>query len=825
MFINQKKTVKLDPLSESVAIAQGDMVGDNIFLFKDMSMGFACRLCLPCDDAMSAEEFENMVNNLKSSVLEIVKNDYTYFSSSPVVQIINSKWEDALIYPSCKDNIKPFLNNFIESHYSEAIPGNRCLTEELLITFRFFPVYKRNIIDEFKFIFLRNNTLDDIKERKKEILKARSILKGRFTSSECLDLTEKEIVKYYNKRLNPLNLEVVDTISPFCFTDSLYTDILWNNDEDKFCIKSDGRYFYKVFNIYDIQLSQLGALKEFLSSLEIFKFDFTVGLSGFTFEDDLNFTLGELLMESSDYSDFKNSTSVNNPSLKQSIKLKILMFEKDYSGYILRFSQDILRVRCEPELQIPFHTFMSSLPLNSTQDENEIYRRHKTTHLNNSIDMWPLYCPPKDVSGEIHAFSSSGAPFLLSLYEGGTDVNKMSVGFGPTRNGKSSDTSNEIIKFLYNYPESYIVILDKKTSYSKLCDQLDGQMIYFNNESCDCVFSALEPSEDDVSFMTDIVCIAFFLTNENCEINSTHRLILKESIKHSFINSLEMKEVNGEYLHPTWDNIVSNFSNVCDILESINIKDTYSHVDDLIKWSLLFRKGEKLEKFFNIQTPLSGLNEFNKFTIYDFDSLKDDTVRTIASYYVSNKILKIFSSLPRHIKKGIIFEEFGDMIRGEENCQGIASIYSNFVSSIVATYAKENVHAHFNSNAIEDFTKKTGKLVWDMAAIKNIYPLGTEKMKSEFLRTLGVSFTEAEKDLINYLHLNKQGRYSFKFVKSNNKDAPFTGILKLPFTYSLEAISSSGNIDDIYKDLRLSHNKSDSFTLLKEGIQNEIFCH
>ena len=525
------------------------------------------------------------------------------------------------------------------------------------------------------------------------------------------------------------------------------------------------------------------------------------------------------IREASQFQSFRENVNSQEPYCIQSFKVITHNLNPDLIGALQSLSMDYLGSRLQEEKQIPIHLLKTILPLSCLPQENKMKGRSRKIRLENAIAFAPIFVGPSQ-NGKQLWISRSMTEAKFDLFAG--QGNKMTALLAMSRGGKSVFNTKLIMEFISRNPEGIVRVIDKKSSYQKLSDIVNGRVIYFNEETLRknpySPFALDGWDEDDIENLYLLVSTALVQKNDGIKITACHSEILRESIKLAFNNHLKnqqnaLKQKLAFDPHPVWNDVLTQMPTACENLKASGVRDVDGAKDDLSRWSVnlyetgqygfIFSSFEKTEK-----RPL------DHFLTYDLDGISDPILAQIAAMMAFIKIGRDLARLPRSTPKLIVFEELGMLLHGDGDSQ---KLMDEFIHMVIKTCAKLNAQAIAITNDVKDYTEKAaGRTIWGNSTQKLFLPLGDLYPMAE--RAWKDQFNEADLQIMKSLTKEFHFKRSQAYVYSNNEVSPFKGSLIVPLSPYMNAIcTTSGNEVELYNKLRKEgHSPLDAIKVMSE---------
>jgi hypothetical protein len=508
------------------------------------------------------------------------------------------------------------------------------------------------------------------------------------------------------------------------------------------------------------------------------------------------------IREAEEFQSFRENINSTSPYGVQSLKIITHNLEQDKFGALQSLSMDYLGSRLQEEKQIPIHFLRTILPLSCLPEENKMKGRARKIRLENALAFCPIFVGPLTKGHQLWiSRSMTEAKFDLFAGQG----NKMTALLAMSRGGKSVFNTKLLMEFMARNPDGIVRVIDKKSSYQKLSDIVNGRVIYFSEDSLKknpySPFALDSWDEDDIENLYLLISTALVQKNDGIKLTACHSEILREALKLSFNNHLKNKEnATKQGLlfdpHPVWNDVLSQMPTACENLKSSGVRDVDSAKDDLSKWSVnLYETGQYGFIFSNYEK--NEQRSLDQFLTYDLDGISDPVLAQLAAMMAFIKIGRDLAKLPRSTPKLIVFEELGMLLHGDGDSQ---KLMDEFIHMVIKTCAKLNAQAISITNDVKDFTEKAaGRTIWGNSTQKIFLPLGDLYPMAE--RAWHDQFNEADLQIMKSLQKEFHLKRSQAYIYSNNEVCPFKGSLIIPLSPYMNAIcTTSGDEVEFYNN-------------------------
>lgn len=621
----------------------------------------------------------------------------------------------------------------------------------------------------------------------------------------------EDIVSYYNSVLNYGS----KTVFALGDDDSVP---LWENIVNSTCSGSpegfkDHQSSIKVFTFTELPLSfALGRFRQFIDSLPMKTWEIVWTLSHVSRQAGAEHVIKKMFFSQGpshrkkyeDLLSFEDQIDNFNPMGKLSVKLIAYNCDEELEGRIFSTSIDYLSCPIICEKQIGPHLIASSLPMNCSKEDHNIIGRFRTVLLDRAISFAPLYTASSYEEGKRMWIARDGEPIKLDLF--GKGGNNHVCVLGNSESGKSCLMTQFNIEFLWRFPSGVIRIIDRKTSYRKLCDLFNGKIIAFNEaylkENPYSPFAYEEWDDDDIQNTVVFLQNAILQLNPEAIVTGLHTEILTEAIKltaNDFEKNIEYKAKTGDEVdpHPTWIDIKKKLPTAADSKGSNN-KLVIAALDDIRRWTVSFDHTGQFGFLFCRHERADSPSDGAKIVVYDLDGIADPRLQIIASQLAFLKISRDLKKVPRKERKLVVFEELGVLVAGES--PEASEIATRFIRNVVKTARKIGAQAIGISNELHDFTRtEAGKAFWKIAPQKLFLPM-SQSAKNEVESELSNELSRADVDVVKDLII-KKGFYSQGYLISQNTS--YKGSFLIPLSPIMNAVvTTNAKEEDLYSELR-----------------------
>ncbi len=441
------------------------------------------------------------------------------------------------------------------------------------------------------------------------------------------------------------------------------------------------------------------------------------------------------------------------------------------------------------EKQQALHFVVSSLPLNCQKYGLGVPGRYVTTRLEAATGFIPVYKGP-ELSGPACRYwgSRSRTPTCFDIFRG--QDNRMTVMLGRSGAGKSCLNSQLILEFLARFPDGIVRIIDRRTSYQKLCDIYGGQVVEFSEEHLKenpfSPFYAERYDEDIVASIQALIETVIAQTNKGESIKMQHSEVLKEAISRALnehIRNLQYsKETGAEtYEHIIWDPDIKQ--KLYDAGLAKGFKGWEKVVDDITRWTIGLDESGMYGFIFSRHEKKRLETSGKRIVVYDLQNIAQENLQIIAAQLAFMKIALDIRRAPLSTTKLVNFEELGVLLQGD-NAQ-TKEMANNFVKEVVKTCRKTNSIAFGITNDVEDYTLLPGgKTFWNQSTQKIFLP-STLEMVEELQKNFR-KISAADLQIIGDLRIDKSEKYSQAYLIS--EISPYKGSFDIPLSPQLDAL-------------------------------------
>lgn len=553
----------------------------------------------------------------------------------------------------------------------------------------------------------------------------------------------------------------------------------------------------------------LGRFRLFLDAIPLKSFDLTLSLSHGSKELGSDHIVKKLFFANApsyqkrflDLQSLERDVNTKNPLLKMSLKLIAYSDKEDTVGEILAKSSEILGTQMFLEDQIGPHCIATAIPANCSKADHDIVGRTRSLLLDRALMFSPLYTSPSYDKGKRFWLSRSGLPIKIDPFNVGGN-NHMTV-LGDSESGKSCLTAQFILEFLWRFKEARIRIVDKRSSYQKLCDLFGGKVIAFNEEHLRknpySPFAQSSWDEDDIQNTLVFIENAILQSNPGAKISGLHSEILAEALKMSVNNhelNLAYKEAGNDVApHFNWVDVKKNLPVAAEAKGAKEL--ALKAVEDIARWTVSFDKTGQYGFIFCAYENES-VSDTAPLIVFDLEGISDPRLKVIASQLSFLKIARDLKKIKRRHRKLIVFEELGVLVKGDS--PEASALASSFIRNIVKTARKIGAQAVGITNELADFTEtEAGRSFWQIAPQKLFLP--QSRASSEEIKTkLASELSVADCDIISSLRI-KKGHYSEAYFTAKNLD--FSASFLIPLSPLMNAIvTTKAQEEHRYDELR-----------------------
>ncbi len=809
----RKKAIRLPPSIGESYVGLRSHLGDGIFLLEDGDLGVTYQIDGICDEALTEDELYSAFLPLVKFIRPLVRGIPSYHDDgSTVIQLICSqRIHQSTRSSELASNEAGILIADEETHLFKA----GLIERTFYLSVRWAPRLKKSFLKEAKQgleLLLQKGKADSYAltglVQAKNLFHKELLLKESESGLTLRRLAPRQVISYYNSVFaggveTSFDLDA-DDLNP------LWQDMISSN-----CgAKGDGFFSsngnIKVFSYAELPSTfALGRLRQFIDYLPMKTWDLVWILSHGSKKTTAEHTIKKLFFaqgpaQQKKYEDllsFEEGIEAANPMAKMSLRLVGYNLTDEIESKIISASSDIVNCPIVAEQDIAPHLIASALPMNCSRDGHNIIGRQRSVLLDRAICFAPCYRSASNPKAERSWLARNGEPSRIDIFGSGGN-NHMCI-LGNSESGKSCLMTQFIVEFIWRFASGVVRVIDRKTSYRKLCDLFGGQIIAFNEaflrENPYSPFSYEKWDEDDVNNTVVFLHNAILQLNPDAIVSGLHTEILAEAIK-TCANDHERNKVfeaeTGELSnpHPTWIDIKKKLPVACEAKGSSSL--VLSALDDICRWTVSFdRTGQYGFLFCAIEKQASC--DTRRIVIYDLDGISDPRLQLIASQLAFLKVSRDLKKLARKDRKLIVFEELGILVQGDNPNAG--DIASRFIRNVVKTARKIGAQAIGITNELDDFTKsEAGKAFWKIAPQKLFLPL-SDSAKQQVSEELHKELSAADIDVIRDLII-KKGFFSQGYLLSANPT--FKGSFLIPLSPKMNAlVTTTAKEEDYYDQL------------------------
>lgn len=788
-------------------------LGDGVFLLENGDLGIVYECQGIFDMPLTVDVLESRLTPFESFIRSLICGIPSHHDNSgTIVQLICSQRpvDDHIdsedIYPS---NLAGKILKQEEKHLFSMNPIYR----KFLICVRWTPSPSSGLLDSCK------QMLKDVVSRQKDIHKtsfARKIFlnKSFFLTQLQSKLTESglplikiwddiDLINYYNNVFNfasPINYSLNDSNYFETIENQIITPPIRGEYDGLYENLNDSNRNIKLFTITALpDKFSLGRIRMFMDSIPITSWDLTLTLSGgkrgataYHMTKMFFFANGPAnvpKMENLQF--FADNISASNPQTLTSLRLVTYNTDSASESLILDKSVKYLYVPLHIEDRIAPHMITTSLPLNCNRQAHKIPGRYRTLLLKRSLNFAPLYDGKPNTDGYRYFLTTGGFPVKFDIFDG----SHISI-LGKSGAGKSVLNSQVLIlEFLWRFPNGIIRVIDKKTSYEKICHLLGGKLIQFSEDYLKGnTFSPFSLSEWDTDAVNDVVLFlssSMAILNPQAEISGVHTSILKEAI----VRCIRDHKLNVEYSleqgsvppkHFTWIDVKSQ---LLPAAEAIDVKNSRVYIDQITEWTLSFNPNGQYGYIFSAIENNKSISSDSRLIVYDLDGISDKKLLNIVSQLSFLQINRSLMKLDTSIRKLIVVEELGVLLNSDSIESDKRS--DEFVRNVTKTARKLNAQAVGISNEATDFTESSGgRSFWGLSNTKIFLP-ATRAIVAAIREHFSKQFDDGDFSVISSLELVK-GSYTEAYIYSEKSSGEKYQIpIVLPLSNSLDAITTT----------------------------------
>ncbi|MCB9229705.1 MAG: hypothetical protein H6618_08850 [Deltaproteobacteria bacterium] len=788
-------------------------LGDGVFLCENGDLSICYPIQGITDEIMTETELTEAFTPISKFVQAIIKGIPSYKdNASTVVQIICSQ-RTTSNYPAPSGELPENDAGALIQAEERHLFSTELITRSFYLTIRWQRPKIFNLKEELKrvlnsAIFHKSQWLEALSADKNLFLRE---LKNKLIESglKLNPLTSREVIAYYNNVLNqsksvPYDLDDDET-SFIC--QKIITSKIIGSPKG---FETDGGENTRVFTFLELPYYfALGRMRLFLDHLPCKNFDFTWVASHGAKATSTDFLLKKMFFSQgpshqkkyADLLSFEDDIDAQNPMLRMSCRLLVHNINENTESQILSAGVDFLNAPTICEEEIAPHLIATSLPMNCSKEDHDIIGRYKTVLLDRSLMFTPLYTSPTNEQAVRHWISRSGETIKIDIF--GSGGNNHLVILGNSESGKSCLLSQFNIEFLWRFEDGVIRVVDRKTSYRKVCDLFGGKIIQFNEsylrEHPYSPFANKEWDEDDVQNIVVFLGNAILQLNPEAVLTGLHTEILGEAIKlaaNDHERNHEYAEKSGDSVdpHPTWIDIskklpiaAGNKGSGKDLVQEA--------LEDIRRWTVSFNTTGQFGFLFCSHEDHNRSTEDARMVVYDLDGIADPRLQVIASQLAFLKISRDLKRLDRKTRKLIVFEELGVMVAGDSPHAG--EIATRFVRNAVKTARKIGAQCIGVSNELDDFTETAGGKTFFKVSPQRLFLPQSSATKAEIEEKLAKELSSADIDIIKSLHI-KKGHYSQGYLVSEN--TRYKGSFLIPLSPVMNAIVTTTASEEFYYD-------------------------
>ncbi len=813
----RSKSTTLPPSISETYVGLRSYLEDGVYLLENGDLGITFEISGINDEVLTENELYQSFSPLAKFVSSISKGIPAHKEqSSTVIQVLCSQ-RVINVSPSIDDKgsaagtlIKNEVQNLFQAGLSK---------RKFLLTVRWSPekksIHLRNFLKLFRTSFSsksenRDELFSEIIDQKNFFLKEvrRSLLES---SLKAVPLPPESLISYYNSVFN----RGVETPYTLSFEE---LEPAWISVISPACHGKPGGFDYGAGNISAFTFTELpavfalGRFRQFIDSLPLKAFDICWTVSDGKKTPGADHVFKKMFFSQGpsnqkkyqDLISFETGCHPFSPSLKMSVKIITYNIDDDLEARV--FSAAIENLGCPiiRECQIATHLISTALPMNCSKDDHNIIGRFKTVLLEKALCFIPLFSNSGFQVGERNWVARNGEPIKLDIFSGGGN-NHLCV-LGNSESGKSCLISQFLIEFIWRFDTGVVRVIDRKTSYNKICDLFGGKIISFSESELKqnpySPFAFETWDDDDISNTIVFIQNAIIQLNPEAMISGLHTEILTESLKLAANDHEKNKQYSAsssEELNPhvTWIDIKKKLPTAADAKGSENPL-VMGALDDIRRWTVSFDKTGQFGFLFCQHEKKDSLSEGAKIVVYDLDGISDPRLQVIASQLAFLKISRDLKKIPRKDRKLIVFEELGILINSES--KSASELATAFIRNIVKTARKIGAQAIGITNELDDFIRsEAGKTFWKISTQKLFLPQ-SDSAKQDIELELGKELSIADIDVIKDLVI-KKGYYSQGYLVSQKTN--FKGSFLIPLSALMFAIvSTDPNIEHLYKSFR-----------------------
>lgn len=759
---------------------------DRVFLLRNGDIGVVYKFGGIYDEPLNQKELDAFLCIIKSSLSHMFsKSQYViqfHMKQRPVTdfKLDKSKQSEFSIVDSILENELEYINKA------------KMIFREFFISIRFECGDRSGLIDTLLRGGKDSSILDSVERNKQSFESDLSSFEGQiFNFFKMQRIDSSKYISLCQSLLGGANDVFNDTVD---INKRITSPPISEGESGTLKLGGvDTGVFY--LNLFPSSYSS-GRFRHFVDSLPFKKMDIILTLSNGTSDyrhgfNESFFTgshpLGERLKL------YRSELSRDNPEAITTLKIIIHEYNHESEGEIVGLGKFHLSGLLKKEKSVSFHALISSLPLNCVSESNGLKGKHKTLLLEKALWFAPIFNGPDFSDGVLPRISRYGTPTRFNQFKG--EGNRIKAVLGLSRAGKSSASNLNILEFSKLYPKSIIRVVDKKTSYQKICDLLGGKVVRFSesdlrNQLYSPFNLGMNYDDDDVEFVFLLIKSVIAMKNKSITFTSLHDEILRDAIKQSYNNNKLSFHQNplDTPPHPIWTDVLACLPTSSLTFAHAGSTGAKEASDDIYNWSVNLGETGQFGFLFNRHEPRdeSNLDE-DKMIVYDLDGIQDETLKYIATSMSFIKTSRDFKKLEKTMVKLFSIDEFGVFCLEDGDAQKIAKEQMRI---IFKTCAKLNVCMSTITNDASDYiNNEVGKTVWGQATIKEFLPLGD--IVTQAKGTWEESFSEGEWQILSSLTKEPNKRRTSCYIVSRNEESPYRGSFYIPLSPLMDIITSS----------------------------------
>ncbi len=797
-----KDEITLPPSIADRHIGLRAYLGDGIYLLENSDLATMFHLDGIADEHLTESQLLEASSSLHKFVAEMINGVPSIRADqSTVVQIICSQREQHERLLSNHDQQRNNAGEIIKAE-EEHLLSSGIVKRRFFLCIRWTPP-KKSLSFQLKAYPFKEDL------EKKKALFLREIKNKLLESSLTLQpLSCEEVISYFNSvflrgKAPSFSLGAESVAS---FHQNIINDAALGT-HDGFDFK-DGNI--RVFTFSELPTYfVLGRLKNLLDLLPLKNFEMVWTLSHGFYRCSVGHTIKKMFFAKGpsfqkifkDLINFEEEIHNQNPAGCFSLRLIAYDVNEDLESKIISAAIQATGVPIIREAQIAPHLIVTSLPMNCPSMAHKINGRCRFVLLNRGLCFAPIYTCSFDPQAARIWSSRSGLPSSFDVFNKGGN-NHLCI-LGNSESGKSCLMAQFLIEFLWRFDDGIIRVIDKKTSYEKLSDLFKGKIVSFSEsflkENPYSPFSYESWDEDDVLLTVVFLQNAIEKINPGVKLSSLQTELLSEAIKLSALdhqrNTTRLDDSDCDP-HFTWVDIQKKLP-VAAEKKDTNRDLAIRALEELRSLTVSFDKGGQFSFLFCAHEKSDLKTDGCKLVVYDLDGISDPRLQVIAAQLAFLKIARDLKKTDRRLRKLIVFEELGVLVRGES--QESSDIATRFMRNVVKTARKIGAQAIALTNELSDYTETDGgRAFWQIATQKLFLP--QSDAEKERIKNLEGELSKADIDIINDLYI-KKGFYSQGYLISKPTD--FRGSFLIPLSITMNALVTTNNKEEAhYKDLR-----------------------